>query len=75
MIFICEYIVLICLGVHDRQPSCLNRPDYYPDQSKSKGIHRVDGDYVSRLLFEEKVQESLSKDETIKVKKKNILKC
>ena len=75
MIFICEYIVLICLGVHDRQPSCLNRPDYYPDQSKSKGIHRVDGDYVSRLLFEEKVQESLSKDETIKVKKKPILKC
>lgn len=54
---------------------CLDRPDYYPDQSKSKGIHRVDGDYVSRLLFEEKVQESLSKDETIKVKKKNILKC
>ncbi|XP_022345351.1 sperm flagellar protein 1-like isoform X3 [Crassostrea virginica] len=42
-------------------------PDYYPDQSKSKGIHRVDGDYVSRLLFEEKVQESLSKDETIKI--------
>ena len=75
MIFICEYIVLICLGVHDWQPSCLDRPDYYPDQSKSKGIHRVDGDYVSRLLFEEKVQESLSKDETIKVKKKPILKC
>nr|XP_022345348.1 sperm flagellar protein 1-like isoform X1 [Crassostrea virginica] len=45
----------------------LARPDYYPDQSKSKGIHRVDGDYVSRLLFEEKVQESLSKDETIKI--------
>ena len=50
---------------------CLDRPDYYPDQSKSKGTHRVDGDYVSRLLFEEKVQESLSKDETIKVKKTN----
>lgn len=54
-------------GKKSHSPTRGGGPDYYPDQSKSKGIHRVDGDYVSRLLFEEKVQESLSKDETIKI--------
>lgn len=44
-------------------------PDYFPDQSRHKGpgASKIDGDHVSRLLFEEKVQESLSKDETIKI--------
>lgn len=44
-------------------------PDYFPDQSRHKGpgASKIDGDNVSRLLFEEKVQESLSKDETIKI--------
>ncbi|XP_011443091.2 sperm flagellar protein 1 isoform X3 [Magallana gigas] len=47
----------------------LARPDYFPDQSRHKGpgASKIDGDNVSRLLFEEKVQESLSKDETIKI--------
>lgn len=47
----------------------LARPDYFPDQSRHKGpgASKIDGDHVSRLLFEEKVQESLSKDETIKI--------
>lgn len=47
----------------------LARPEYYPDQSRHKGpgASKIDGDHVSRLLFEEKVQESLSKDETIKI--------
>ncbi|XP_056005765.1 sperm flagellar protein 1-like isoform X3 [Ostrea edulis] len=44
-------------------------PDYYPDQQqhKQQGPSKYDSNYIPRLLFEEKMQESLSKDETIKI--------
>ncbi|XP_048744047.1 sperm flagellar protein 1-like isoform X5 [Ostrea edulis] len=49
--------------------SLQSRPDYYPDQQqhKQQGPSKYDSNYIPRLLFEEKMQESLSKDETIKI--------
>ncbi|XP_062569267.1 sperm flagellar protein 1-like isoform X3 [Saccostrea cucullata] len=47
----------------------LARPDYYPDPPRQKtlGSNKLEGDNVPRILFEEKVQESLTKEETIQI--------
>lgn len=48
------------MGVH--------RHEYYTNQPRQKILRNVsEADHVPRLVFEEKVQECLAKDETIKV--------
>ncbi|XP_056005770.1 sperm flagellar protein 1-like isoform X9 [Ostrea edulis] len=42
--------------------------DHYSDKPKQRIVHNMaEADHVPRLLFEEKVQECLAKDETIKI--------
>ncbi|XP_056005769.1 sperm flagellar protein 1-like isoform X5 [Ostrea edulis] len=46
----------------------LERYDHYSDKPKQRIVHNMaEADHVPRLLFEEKVQECLAKDETIKI--------
>lgn len=49
-----------CVGVY--------RHEYYTNQPRQKIVRNIsEADHVPRLVFEEKVQECLAKDETIKV--------
>ena len=44
------------------------RQEFFIDQPKQKIVRNIsEADHVPRLVFEEKVQECLAKDETIKV--------
>lgn len=46
----------------------LSRHEYYTNQPRQKIVRNVsEADHVPRLVFEEKVQECLAKDETIKI--------
>lgn len=46
----------------------LSRHEYYTNQPRQKILRNVsEADHVPRLVFEEKVQECLAKDETIKI--------
>lgn len=55
-----DFLSDFCVGVH--------RHEYYTNQPRQKILRNVsEADHVPRLVFEEKVQECLAKDETIKV--------
>ncbi|XP_061170563.1 sperm flagellar protein 1-like [Saccostrea echinata] len=65
-----QYIAAPGRGVEKKNQSpTRGGPDYYPDPPRRKpiGSNKLDEDNVPRILFEEKVQESLSKDETIEI--------
>ncbi|XP_078311852.1 sperm flagellar protein 1-like isoform X5 [Crassostrea virginica] len=51
-----------------RSPMTRQRQEFFTDQPKQKIVRNIsEADHVPRLVFEEKVQECLAKDETIKI--------
>nr|XP_022344087.1 sperm flagellar protein 1-like isoform X1 [Crassostrea virginica] len=51
-----------------RSPVNRQRQEFFTDQPKQKIVRNIsEADHVPRLVFEEKVQECLAKDETIKI--------
>lgn len=66
-----QYMAVPGRGVEKKSqnPTKGGGPDYYPDPPRQKtlGSNKLEGDNVPRILFEEKVQESLTKDETIQI--------